>query len=89
MTTIQTTRIYRLRDDLPHDEAVAARCAGLEAGKLYWLDGSRPSSLGGYIGQFRGTYAHGWHRSPNWSSFPNIPMRYVEEVYSWEKGETE
>jgi hypothetical protein len=31
----------------------------LEVGAIVWLDASRPSTLGGYVGQFRTTYEHG------------------------------
>lgn len=75
---IKPSRLYRLKDELPHEEFVAARVAGIEPGKTYWMEGSRPSSLGGFIGTFRDTYEHSLGVSPGSREFRNIPTRYME-----------
>lgn len=83
MPTIKTTKLYRIRADLTRDEFIPAYVAGIRPDTIYWLEGNRPSSLGGYIGSFRGTYQHsGSIISPNSQEFRNLPMDYFEEVYT-------
>jgi hypothetical protein len=76
--TIKPSRLYRMRDDLPHDEAVICLAAGIKRGQILWCDGNRPSSLGGYIGNFRDTYTHALGTSPGSKRFDNFPMRYFD-----------
>ena len=77
---IKPTRLFRLRTDIPHDERVAAICAGIQDDQLYWLVSSRPSSLGGYIGWFATTYRHAMGISPQHTVCKNLPMRYMQAV---------
>lgn len=82
LTTVRTTRLYRLRDNLSHDEMVHALAVlRMKPDEVYWLNGSRPSSLGGYIGNFEGTYLHRGSYSPNGRPYPNTPMEFLTEVY--------
>ena len=79
MMEVVANHLFKLRDGLDRDEFVAAYAGcGLRAGIVYWLVGSRPSSLGGYIGTFRDTYRHGDNTSPGPKEFANVPMRYVK-----------
>ena len=83
MATIKTTRLYRMRADLTRHEFIPAYVAGIRPDTIYWLDGNRQSSLGGYIGNFRGTYQHSGNMlSPSSEEFRNLPMDYFEEVYT-------
>lgn len=77
---IRPTKLYRLRDDLPHEEMVICLARGITPGEVLWLVGNRPSSLGGYIGHFRQTYTQRNGYSPTGKSWPNMPMRYFEEI---------
>lgn len=83
MTTIATSQIRKLRDDLPREDYVAALCAGLKPGQLYWLLGSRPSSLGGFLVTLCETYEHAGRLSPKGTPIENIPSRYLEVVNAW------
>ena len=75
---VANDRLFVLRDDLNHEETVAALCAGIEPERVYWLHGSRPSSLGGYLGRYSGTYEHSMGISPNECFLVNIPTRYFK-----------
>ena len=83
MTTVATNKLFLLRSDLNHEESVCARCAGLKPDKVYWLIGSRKSSLGGFLGTYEGTYGVD-SVSPDGRQLTNIPTRYLRRyVSSW------
>jgi hypothetical protein len=81
MSNIITPNLYRLCDGLPREGALAASVAGLVPDEVYWLMGSRRSSLGGYLGRFEGVYKHALGISPDGETVcENIPMRYLTPV---------
>lgn len=74
MTEVKTTRLYRVTTSIP---------MGPRRGTVLWLVGSRPSSLGGYIGNFEHTYEHTGNPglySPNGNPVRNLPMHLVEPI---------
>jgi hypothetical protein len=75
------TKLYKMRDDLPHEERVIVRAAGIGPDDILWCEGNRPSSLGGYLGTFRQTYqSRPGFLSPTGQTFNNMPMRYFREA---------
>ena len=81
MAAVITPKLYRMRANLPQDAHLAAVRAGIVPDKVYWLVSSRPSSLGGYLGHFEGTYEQALGVSPNGITIcRNLPMLYVIAV---------
>lgn len=80
MANVVISRLWKLREDITHEERVIAIVAGIVPDSLYWLESSRRSSLGGYIGNLRETYRHARGISPSGKSIDNLPLRYLENV---------
>lgn len=79
--TVKFTKLYRLREDLSQEEKVICLAAGIVPGEILWCLNNRPSSLGGYIGNFARTYKQAYGYSPGAVEFKNMPMRYFEQVF--------
>lgn len=77
---IRPTKLYRLRSDLCREALVICLSAGVKPGEVLWLAGSRPSSLGGYLGHFFQTYVQVNGYSPTGKDWPNMPMDYFEAI---------
>lgn len=78
--SVAAPKLFKLRDDLTPEEATIASAAGLEAGKIYWLHGSRSSSLGGFLGTYSPTYRQVNGYSPTLHTINNMPTRYFQPV---------
>lgn len=78
--SVAVPKLFKLRADLTLEEATIVSAAGLEAGEVYWLHGSRPSSLGGYLGTYSPTYRQANGYSPTLHTISNMPTRYFQPV---------
>lgn len=81
MTTIQTPRLFRVRDDA---DLRLLWLTPAKPGDILWLHTSRRSSLGSYIGTFSPTYSYNYlnykRTSPKeWIKF-QINMSTVEPI---------
>lgn len=81
--SIRPTKLYRLRDNLPHEEMVVCLAAGIRPDEILWLVGNRRARsrlLVEYYGEFRQTYKQAMGYSPTGTTWKNMPMRYFVPV---------
>lgn len=78
--TVRTPYLYVMRDTMPREDAIAARMAGIEPGRVYWVHGTRRSSLGGCLAQVSTTYRQPAGYSPGKPVCDNLPLRYLKAI---------
>lgn len=78
-----TTKLYKVRKNLPREEMVIILAAGIKRGQILWCEGNRKALTGEYIGNFYAAYEspRGLFHPDTSRRFPNMPMRYFQEVY--------
>lgn len=76
--TVRPTKLYRLIT--PGICRYTSPMKDIEPGAILWLHGSRPSTLGGYIGTFSETYVQMNGHSPRAGTF-TMSLEHVEPVY--------